>query len=305
MAARLPVLAPDRYEVAAPSERLAHRAGHAWEQVALPARARRSGATLVYNPAILAPLAWPRNVVSIHDAVALSHPEWYSRAYVAWQRALLPRIARRAVRVITGSEFARTELVEQLGVAPERVAVIPGGVDERFRPEAARPRERPYVLSVATLGARKNLGALDEVARRLDGIEVLVAGSGRPYIASGGARGSRVRFLGYVAEDELPGLYAGALAFVLPSRHEGFGLTCLEAMASGTPVVASTAGSLPEIVGDAGMLVADGDFAGAVERVARDDDERERLRRAGLEHAARYRWDAAARRVDALLAELV
>lgn len=298
MAARLPALAPERYSVAAPPERLAFKAGHAWEQLALPALARRRGSGLIYNPANLAPLAWPRNVVSIHDAVALSHPEWYSRAYVAWQRAILPRIARRAVRVVTGSEFSKAELVEQLGVPAERVVVIPGGVDERFRPEAAVARERPYVLSVATLGARKNLAALEDVAKEID---VLVAGSGRSYLSGPGSGDSRIQFLGYVAEDELSGLYAGAEAFVLPSRHEGYGLTVLEAMASGTPVVASAAGALPETVGEAGVLVEDDDFAGAVERLLGDRAERERLRRAGLERAATMTWDAAARAVDALL----
>lgn len=302
MVARLPALEPGRYEVALPRKRFAHKLGHAWEQAVLPATARRRGTSIIYNPAILAPLAWPRNVVSIHDAVALSHPEWYSRPYVAWQRAVLPRIARRAVRVITGSEFAKAELVEQLGVPPERVVVIAGGVDERFRPEAARPRERPYVLSVATLGARKNLAALEPLAERID---VLVAGSGRGYIAGGGRGESRIQFLGYVPEDELPGLYAGAEAFVLPSRHEGYGLTVLEAMASGVPVVASAAGALPETVGDAGVLVRDGDFAGALERLLADDTERERLRAAGLERARAQSWDAAARTVDGVIAELL
>lgn len=304
MAARLPATSPDRYALARPPERLAHRAGHAWEQAVLPVIARRAGARLIYNPAILAPLAWPRNVVSIHDAVALAHPEWYSRPYVAWQRAILPRIARRAVRVITGSEFARDELVANLGVPAERVAIVPGGVDERFRPEAALPRKRPYILSVATLGARKNLAALEEVAQRLgDDVDVVVAGSGRSYIAGGSSHASRVQFLGYVPDAELPGLYAGAELFVLPSRHEGYGLTCLEAMASGTPVVASAAGALPETVGDAGVLVHDGAFAGAVERLLGDRSERDRLRRAGIERAAAHTWDAAARAVDRLLAE--
>jgi len=301
MVTRLPALDPERYEVALPRQRLAHKLGHAWEQAVLPATARRRGASVIYNPAILAPLAWPRNVVSIHDAVALAHPEWYSRPYVAWQRAVLPRIARRALRVITGSEFAKVELVEQLGVPAERVVVIPGGVDERFRPEAARPRERPYVLSVATLGARKNLAALEPLAEQID---VLVAGSGRGYIAAGAGASSRIQFLGYVPEDELPGLYAGAEAFVLPSYHEGLPMALLEAMASGTPVVASDAGALPETVGDAGVLVRDGDFAGAVERLLADDSERARLRAAGLECARALTWDAAARSVHELLTSL-
>ena len=301
MAHRLPALYPERYAVARPPKWLAFKAGHAWEQAALPALARRSGAELIYNPAILAPLAWPRNVISIHDAVALRHPEWYSRPYVAWQRALLPRIAKRAVRILTGSAFARDELVEYLGVDPERVTIVAGGVDDRFRPEAAVPRTRPYVLTVATLGARKNLRALEPLARD---IEVLVAGGARDYIQPGAGASSGLRFLGYVPDEELPGLYAGAEAFVLPSLHEGYGLTCLEAMASGTPVVAAAAGALPETVGDAGVLVPDGDFAGAVGQLLADPAARARLRAAGLARAGEQSWEAVAAQVDHILARL-
>ena len=105
MAARLPALRPERYEVVRPRPRLAHRAGHAWEQLALPLIAR--GAQVIYCPANLAPLASRRNVVTIHDVAALAHPEWYGDAYVAWQRARAPLIARRARLVLTVSEFSR------------------------------------------------------------------------------------------------------------------------------------------------------------------------------------------------------
>ena len=142
-------------EVLRPPAPLAHRAGHAWEQAVLPVRARR--AELLLNPANLAPLAFPRNAVVIHDAAALREPSWYSRAYVAWQRALLPRIARRAVSVLTVSAFSAQELWELLGVTS---TVVPGGVDhDRFVPGEPRP-DRPYVLTVASRTAR-------EVARAL------------------------------------------------------------------------------------------------------------------------------------------
>src|SRR5207302_10639951 len=124
-----------RYEVIAPPAGLAHRAGHVWEQVLLPLRA--SGHGLLYSPANLAPLACARNAVVIHDAAALRHPEAYSSAYVAYQRRMLPALARRARVLITVSEFSRAELVDTLGVRAERVIVIPEGVDERFF--AARP----------------------------------------------------------------------------------------------------------------------------------------------------------------------
>jgi glycosyltransferase involved in cell wall biosynthesis len=307
MAARLPRLKPGRYEVIRPPARLVHRAGHLWEQAALPLEARAS--QIIYSPANLAPLAsGRRNAVVIHDVAPLRNPQWYSRAYVAYQRALLPRVARGARQVITVSEFSRGEIADVLGVES---AVVPNGVDERFRPDAdprpareAHGLERPYVLAVGTRIARKNLGVLDEAAGRLagHGVDVVHAGSGRHYMQAESA--GAVKPLGYVAEEHLPGLYAGALALAMPSLYEGFGLPCLEAMACGTPVVAANAGALPETTGNAAILLDPNDatgFAEALVNIATDDDLRERLSADSLVRAARYTWDRTAQQTDAVL----
>jgi glycosyltransferase involved in cell wall biosynthesis len=314
MARRLPRLDPDMYTVLQPPPALSKRPGQAWEQLVLPALAARAGASLVYNPANLGPLAWPANVVQIHDVVALSHPEWYSPSYVRWQRWVMPRIARRARLVITVSEFSRAEIGEFLDVPAERISVVPGGVDERFRPDVdtepvlrAFGLERPYVLAVGDRGPRKNL---DSLARAVDvlrgeGIDLVVAGGGRGHQLGTPVAGARD--LGYVPDEQLPALYAGALAFVLPSLHEGFGLTPLEAMAAGTPVVASTRGALATVIGNAGLLAdpADPDeLARAVLRAATDDGERRRLRAEGLVLASRYSWDRAAGAVHVLLSRI-
>jgi glycosyltransferase involved in cell wall biosynthesis len=290
------------YEILRPPAALSHRAGHAWEQLVLPLRARR--ATWLVNPANLAPLAFPRNAVVIHDAAALREPSWYSPAYAAWQRRVLPAIARRARLVITVSEFSRAELAELLGVDAR---VVPGGVDARFVPgadpepaRAALGLARPYVLTVASRSARKNLGALDLAARRLaaQGIDLVAAGGERPQFRT--PTDGAVRALGHVPEAHLPGLYAGAHAFVLPSLHEGFGLTCLEAMACGVPVVAARAGALPETCGDAARyadpLDAD-DMATQIEAALGDDA----LRAAGPRRAAAFTWERTIAAIDALL----
>jgi glycosyltransferase involved in cell wall biosynthesis len=305
LAARLPALRPGGYAVLRPPAVLAHRAGHAWEQVALPLRAARMRALLC--PANLAPLAHPRCVVVVHDAAALRHPGWYSRAYAAWQRRLLPAIARRAQHVITVSEFSRHELAELLGVD---ATVVPGGVDERFTagadPEPARRAlglDRPYVLTVASHTARKNLAALVPAARALAGeLDVVVAGGHRPQFArESGLEG--LRLLGVVDDALLPGLYAGAEAFALPSLYEGFGLPVLEAMACGTPVVAARAGALPETCGGAAVLAEPtGEaFAAALTGLLADAAERRRLRAAGLARASGFSWDTATRAIDRLL----
>ena len=314
MARHLPRLRPERYRVLRPPPRLAHRRGHAWEQIVLPLVAR--GADLLYCPANLAPLAGRRNVVVIHDVAALRHPEWYSRAYAAYQRRLLPAIARRARQVVTVSQFSRGELAVALGLDPAAVAVIPNGVDAgRFTPDAdpaparaAHGLAAPYALAVGTRIARKNEPALAEARDRLAalGIELVLAGSARGYMRAGAAPPGRA--LGYVDDALLPGLYAGAELLLMPSLYEGFGLPCLEAMACGTPVVAASRGALPETCGDAAILVDpdDGDaLAAAAVTAASDTGRRTTLRDAGLARASELTWDRAARATDALIDRLV
>ena len=309
MAARLPVLRPGRYQVLRPRPRLAHRAGHAWEQAALPLLAR--SAALIYCPANLAPVASRRNAVVIHDLAALAHPEWYGRAYVAWQRLVLPALARRARVVLTVSSFSRHEIAGRLGVPLEAIEVVPNGVSEAFTPGADRAPAaaelglgRPYVLALATRSARKNLPVLAPAAKRLAGlgIELVTAGGGRGYLREGEPAPGRA--LGYVPERLLPGLYAGALALAMPSLYEGFGLPCLEAMACGTPVVAAERAALPETCGGAALLADPGDseaFADALVRAATDAEERARLIAAGRERAGRFSWERSAELTDAAI----
>jgi glycosyltransferase involved in cell wall biosynthesis len=311
MARRLPALRPDRYRVIAPPRALAHAAGHVWEQALLPLRHRNG---LIYCPATLAPLASSRNVVVIHDAATLTHPEAYSRAYATYHRVMLPQIARRAKLVITVSEFSRTELAQSLGLPSERIAVIGDGVDERFTPDVdpeparrALSLAKPYVLAVGTVSARKNLGALEPVARAVNdlGAELVLAGSDRGYLRGDAPA---LRRLGYVPDELLPGLYAGARVLVMPSLHEGFGLPCLEAMAAGVPVVASASGALPETCGGAALLVDQGDPAGltgAVVAAVTDERIRSRLIADGLRNAAARPWSRTAELTDDAIEQLL
>jgi len=313
MAARLPRLRPDRYAVVRPPTALSYWTGHLWEQALLPAAVRK--ARLIYCPANLAPVASRRTVVVINDLAALRHPGWYSSVYAAYQRRILPLLARRARLMIAPSDFSRRELTEGLGADPDRVVVVPHGVDARFSPEAdpdparrACGLEKPYVLVVGTRIARKNLTSLEtarDALREID-VELVSAGSGRGYMRAGAE--PPVRALGYVPDELLPGLYAGARALAMPSLYEGFGLPVLEAMASGVPVVAANRTALPETCGDAGLLVDPDDgaaLADALLRVSRDEGLRSGMIRLGVDHAARFSWDNSVRLTDAAISRVL
>jgi glycosyltransferase involved in cell wall biosynthesis len=269
---------------------------------------------VLYSPANLAPVLSRRNVVVIHDVAALRHPEAYSAGYAAYQRRMLPAIAKGAVMVLTVSEFSRHELIEVLQLEPAAVRVVPEGVDERFRPgidpSAVRARyglTRPYVLALGTASARKNMAVLDPVVPELaaHGIELVLAGSDRAYLR---APASVARRLGYVPDEDLPALYVGARAFVMPSLYEGFGLPCLEAMACGVPVVAADAGALPETCGDAAWLVParqpEAIAAALLEACGERPRRAERIA-AGIRRAAAHPWSQTALRTDALLTEVL
>ena len=261
-------------------------------------------------------------VATIHDVGYL----WYKSAYspLAWILLHLGTIhnARVARRIIADSQATASDLVKHFHVDPKRIRVAslgaPQVADVTF-PEGLRERyglESPYFLFVGTQQPRKNLGRLLEafaqVRRRNHRVTLAIAGPAgigvsrlRERAAAIGLEGS-VRWLGYVPRADIAPLYAGASAFVFPSLYEGFGLPVLEAMAWGAPVIASSTSSLPEVVGDAGLLVDPLDVAGlaqAMIRVLEDADLGERLRRAGREQVSRFSWDRCAQVVEAAFDE--
>jgi glycosyltransferase involved in cell wall biosynthesis len=238
-------------------------------------------------------------VLTIQDLSFELEPELMSRRDRLVFRAAVPRSVRRAARILTGTERTKHDLVRVYGIAPDRVDVIPYGVDAVFRPGGGGSRD--YLLAVGAVEARKDPLAALEAADRV-GLPLVVAGPVRDHRIAGELRRRGARVVGYVRVDDLAQLYREAACLVFPSRFEGFGLPVLEAMASGTPVVARDELAVREVAGDAAVLVAEGELAAGIERALA---ERERLVAAGLERAARYSWAESARRTVAVYRELL
>jgi glycosyltransferase involved in cell wall biosynthesis len=290
-----------------------------WALVGLPRAARQARAQVVHSPAYTAPL-WgaPPTVVTIHDVSYARHPEWYPYRRDFVRRAFYRWSATSASAVVTDSEFSASEIVEAYGIPRRRIHVIPLGVDAKFSPATAAdacelPQEVSglFVLHVGDLHERRNLTtALDAVlaARRHFGgasaVQLVLAGVDRGIgdglcaIAADADMPEAVVKLGPVSEPLLRSLYRCAAALVYPSFYEGFGLPIVEAMASGTPVIASHAASIPEVLGDAGILVDPYDvraWTDAIVHVVNDDDCRTTLRSRGLSRAAGFTWERTAR----------
>jgi len=250
----------DGYRVERSARALNGVMGHAWEQFILPLKLNPG--SILWSPANTGPLMVRDQALTIHDLSPLEHPEWFRRNFVLWYRLFLPILVKHVRNVFAPSEYVKQKLMRRFGI--NNVIVTPNGVDRSvFHPGAkqtAHHLPECYVLFVGSIEPRKNLGALfqawHEIKDDFRETWLIIAGASghvfRPVELSD--RIERVRFLGYIDDESLPGLYADAALFVLPSLDEGFGLPALEALACGTPVIVSNAGALPETVADAGLI---------------------------------------------------
>lgn len=277
----------------------------------MPRLLRRVGAQLGHFLHVLPTMPPPATVVTVQD-LSFEHAGLMRRSDRVIFMALVPNSARRAARVLVGSEFTRRDVVDKYGIPEERIVVTPYAADPVFRPDGAVASGGPYVLFVGALEARKDpLTAVAALTQLDQGLRLVLVGPDRGLerdvrkLADRLGVAPRVELRGHVAKEELAALYRGAACLVFPSRYEGFGLPALEGMASGTPVVASSAGALPEVVGDAGVLVEPGDPEALAAGVERALAERETLVAAGLARAGLFTWEETARRTLAVYEELL
>ena len=279
------------------------------DHVGVPRALKRLAPDVYHNtknalPAVALPCP---SVVTLHDLAYHHFPEtfgFFSRRYLKFHHELA---VKRADKIICVSNHARRDVIETLGALPSRVTVAHNGVGENFF--EAPPRlpfdiEHPYVLSVGTIQARKNLDVLVRAVARLRKTRrkpfTLVIAGRRGWKTGAYEEACKltpVVELGFVRDEDLPALYSHAAAFVQPSSYEGFGLTAVEAMACGTPVIAADAGSLPEVVGNAGLLVPARDEAALARVLDQAIDHLGlvgELCQAGRDRARQFTWERSA-----------
>jgi glycosyltransferase involved in cell wall biosynthesis len=258
-----------------------------------------------------------RTILQVHDLSFVRVPEAAPPRLKAFLDRVVPASINRADFVLADSQATKDDLIELYAVPSQKVAVLYGGVDQNFSPASDKDiltvrhkyhlNDFPFIFSLGTVQPRKNYGRLIEALaqlrhRHLD-VHLVIAG-GRGWLEDPIYRtieavhmGEYVHFIGFADDADLPALYSAAACFAFPSLYEGFGFPVLEAMACGTPVLTSTLSSLPEVAGDAALIVdpySTEAIASALERLIEDSDLREQLVRRGLEQAQRFTWSASA-----------
>ena len=250
----------------------------------------------------------PRKVkltATIHDMTSRLMPELHTPGNVQADESFAANVLRKANRLIAVSENTRADAARVLGLEPERIDVIYSGIPDVYFGAQPRPAERPYIFFLGTIEPRKNIDTLLDAwqaSRLRDDFDLVIAGSSgwssEKTLARLATRPDGVRYVGYVPEDELPGLTAGATAFVYPSLYEGFGFPVAQAMAAAVPVITSNTSCLPEIAGDGALLVdprSASEIQSALEKLLTSPSLQKQLRAAGVARAQRYRWENCAR----------
>lgn len=278
--------------------------GHPFSPLMLGCQIKKSQADVFYSPSFMPPLyANVPFVFTIHD---LMHLFYYSKVHSLYYRYVIATLARNAKQIITVSYFSKQQLIERLGIKDDLISVVYNGVDQAFASNAeAAKLDRPYFLYVGNRRSYKNIPAmLTAFAKASISNKFIFALSGKvdaaleALIKTLGIE-SRVKFLGFIPEAELPKLYKGAYVTMFVSMMEGFGLPLVESMASGTPVLTSSASSLPELAGDAGLCVDPNSIdaiRSGIERLVNDTVYYRQCIEKGKQRAAQFSWEDTAKK---------
>ena len=285
--------------------------GALWNQFALAPRLKRDTMNVLHAQYLLPPRAPIPTIVTIHDISFRLFPQWFPLRARRIMNVLIPLSARVATKILTISEHSKRDIARHFRIDPNKIIVTPLAAAARFQPlekDGARRKVReqfglsaPYFIGIGLRGARKNtevvlraIKVLCERGQWPNDVILALAGTPEqfPFVAASGVA-ERVHFLGYVDDEALPALYAGALASVYPSFYEGFGLPPLEAMSCACPTLSSNRASLPEVVGEGGQLLAPDDveaWVAAMRELIGDEEVRAFWGERGVRQAAKFSW---------------
>ncbi|MFC5405032.1 glycosyltransferase family 4 protein [Cohnella soli] len=280
--------------------------GHAWEQTVLPFYAKDG---LLVNLCNTGPMFARKQIVTIHDAAVYDQPEAYSFLFRSAYKLIQRAIGRSALRVLTVSQFSKSRIMSRGGIPEKKIRVFGHGrehmlelVPEEGFLEKHRLIKGGYLLAVSSLNPSKNFASIARAIELLEDVHypIVIAGgmNGRVFSKAEMPHSDKVKLVGYVSDEQLKALYDGAGCFVFPSLYEGFGLPPLEAMACGTPVIASGLASLPEVCGEATLYcdpLDPRDIATKINSVMNDASLRKALSARGLRRAERFTWEECAR----------
>jgi glycosyltransferase involved in cell wall biosynthesis len=254
------------------------------------------------------PPAKAKKVTTVHDLVPILYPKHLVPKIIQNFNNNIKWIEKECERIIAVSESTKADLINQIGISGSQIDVVYSGVSEKFKPvtnalqvEEVKKRygiEKDYILTVGTLEPRKNIDKIVESFEKIDKKELYLVVTGKYGWGQRQAEGrDRVVTTGFVSDEDLPALYSGAMAFIYVSLYEGFGLPVLEAMACGCPVITSNVSSLPEVAGEAALLVNPinaKEITAAVNKIVEDKELRKKLSKQSLSRAGKFSWKTTA-----------
>jgi glycosyltransferase involved in cell wall biosynthesis len=290
--------------------------GNLWEQFILPAQIQQN--EILWSPANAGPWTIRNQVLTIHDASVFDYPQWFKLSFAAWTRLSWKILVKRVKAIITVSNFSRERLMFHLKIPNGKIHVVHNGVSKPFEVQTKKSIndvlekhriDSPYFLFVGTHEPRKNLRVLYHAwnQKKIGSHKLIVAGiKGIVFAESISYSGTpdNTKWLGYISDIDLPALYAGATAIIVPSLYEGFGLTALEAMACGAPVITSNTTAFPETVGDAALFFnpqESNSLVDAMQEIIENKTLANSLHERGLQRAAQFTWDESAHKTQTII----
>lgn len=286
------------------------------EQFAIPWILRRESVDLFHSTSYSAPVLQPcKTIVTIHDLIPVIFPQYARLIHAAYYKHVVQRALQKAERILTVSHASKEDLVRYFGLDQNKIVVTYNGVDDRFKPDTSDHSKKiaseasgikdPYILSVVNDKPYKNAGVIVQAFHKFSTgskipYKLVIVGTGQTAVLDRVLKTmvNRPIFLSKVTDDQLIALYQNAALFVLPTLYEGFCLPVLEAMACGTPVITSHVSSLPEVVGDAAILIDPNnidELAGAIYNVLANKDLQKELREKGIRQAKKFSWSETAK----------